>query len=293
MKTFSICSTVSLLALAMPAAAETTDADWTFSTSGSWSEISDSDRDAVSVSVSLSRQVGDSSVGVSLGTSNGSDALFEETEITDRSSVFASIWTTIPVGAAYLDLSASIGQDDYDGDVVIEGTRFETLNGSGVGLTSEVDSLSISAALSRSYFIDDWDLIPSASLGWSRSEATTSAAAISEALVPVSLSEEETGMIGSVGLGVGYILNEHLYLFSDLTGLYAENGASTGVSSTSRQNGLRSSARQDTDEAIWTELSLGASVYATETVTVSLSGGTTAGRDTEEVFASYSISVSF
>ena len=56
---------------------------------------------------------------------------------------------------------------------------------------------------------------------------------------------------------------------------------------------MRSCSRQDAEESRWAELSLGASLYATDAVTLSLSGGTTAGRDTEEVFASSSLSVSF
>ena len=279
--------------LRWPANAETPEPLWTLSTSGSWSEISSADRDAVSVSVSISRQIGDASIGASVGTSNGSDALFDETEITDRSSVFGSIWTSFPVGAAYVDLSLSLGQDDYDGDLVIEESRFDALNGSGVSLISEVDTVSVAAAVSRIYYSGDWDLIPNASLGWSKSESTTTAASLTEVIAPISLAEEQSGMTASAGLGIGYVVNDRLYLYTDLVGLYAENGASTGTRSSSRNGDLRSSARQDADEALWAEVSLGASLYATDRLTLSFSGGTTTGRDSEEVFATSSLSVSF
>ncbi|MEO0956745.1 MAG: hypothetical protein AAFU81_12940 [Pseudomonadota bacterium] len=293
MKLSSSRLALAAFAFAMPANAETTEPLWTLSTSGSWSEISSSDRDAVSVSISLSQQIGEGSLGASIGTSNGSDALFENTEITDRSSVFGSVWAAIPVGAAYVDLSVSVGQDEYDGELVIEDTRFDYLNGAGVTLVSEVDTFAIAAAVSRVYYSGDWDLVPNASLGWSQSDSTSTAASLVDDIAPIAVGEEQSGMTASAGLGIGYIANDWLYLYSDLVGLYAENGASTGSISASRNDGLRSSSRQGAEESLWAEVRLGASLYATDAVTLSLSGGTTAGRDTEEVFASSSLSVSF
>lgn len=293
MKLLSVRLTLAAFAFAMPASAETSEPQWTLSTSGSWSEISSSDRDAVSVSVSLSRQVGEGSLGASIGTSNGSDALFDETEITDRSSVFGSLWATFPVGAAYVDLSVSLGQDDYDGDLVITQSRFTELNGGGVSLVSDVDTISVAMAVSRTYYTGNWDLIPNASLGWSQSDATTSAASLADVIAPIAVNEEQSGMTASAGLGLGYVANDRFYLFSDLVGLYAENGASTGTISGSRNGSLRSSSRQDADESLWAEAIFGVSLYATDAVTLSLSGGTTTGRDSEEVFASSSLSVSF
>jgi len=275
------------------AVAQTGDPLWTVSTSGSWSQIDTSDRDAVSASVSLSRVVGDGSVGASLATSNGSDALFNGAEITDRSSLFASAWVYIPVGAVDLDLSASYGQEDFDGRLELESDRFDELDGTEIDLTSEVDSVSLAATLSRVFIVEYWDIIPSATLGWSQSEATSIALAPGDLARPAELVEEQSGMNAAIGLGLGYVAHDRLYLFSDLSALYAENGASTGVSEASRLGGLRASQRQAADEVTWAEVSLGASFYATDTVTLSLSGGTTAGRDEEEVFATTSLSISF
>jgi len=275
------------------AVAQTGDPLWTVSTSGSWSQIDTSDRDAVSASVSLSRVVGDGSVGASLATSNGSDALFNGAEITDRSSLFASAWVYIPVGAVDLDLSASYGQEDFDGRLELESDRFDELDGTEIDLTSEVDSLSLAATLSRVFIVEYWDIIPSATLGWSQSEATSIALAPGDLARPAELVEEQSGMNAAIGLGLGYVAHDRLYLFSDVSGLYAENGASTGVSQASRLGGLRASQRQAPDEVTWAEVSLGASFYATDTVTLSVSGGTTAGRDEEEVFATTSLSISF
>lgn len=273
--------------------AQTDTPDWTLSTSGSWSEIDSSDRDAVSLSVSLSRQIGDNTMGGSIGTSNGSDALFDQVEVTDRSSVFGSVWFAFPVGEAYVDLSASFGRDDYNGQVIIEESRFGLLEGSGVNLSSEVDSFAVSAAISRTFVSSDWDIIPNASLGWSQSESTIATTAVDESLAPTAVSEEQAGLTGSAGMGVGYVATDAVYMFADILGLYTENGASTGITSASRNGGLRASSRQELDEAAWAELSLGASIYATETVTVSFVGGTTTGRDEEEIFATTSISVGF
>lgn len=277
----------------MSANAQTGTQDWTLSTSGSWSEIDRSDRDAVSLSVSLSRDIGDKTIGGSIGTSNGSDALFDQAEITDRSSVFGSIWFAFPVNEAYVDLSASYGQDDYDGQLIIEESRFGLLEGAGVNLSSDVDSFAIAAAISRTFISGDWDFIPNASLGWSQSESTTTTAALDESLAPIAVSEEQSGLTGSAGMGVGYVATDTVYVFADIVGLYTENGASTGITSMSRNGGLRASSRQDLDEAAWAELSLGASLNATQSVSVSLVGGTTAGRDEEEIFATTSISVGF
>jgi len=275
------------------AGAETDGPVWTLSATGSWSEIDSSDRDAVSGSFSLSHLVGEGSIGASITTSNGSDVLFETAEVTDRSSVYGSVWVVFPLGAAFVDLTVSYGQEDYDGQVVLEDSRFEALNGSTVDLVSEVDSLAVSATRSRTFISGDWDIIPNASLGWSQSEATTTAAALDEAFNPTALGEEQNGLTATAGLGGGYVASEQLYLFADLVGLYAENGASTGIVSTSRLDFARASSRQDTDEAAWAEVSIGASLFATDTVTLSVVGGMTVGRDQEEVFASTTLSFAF
>ncbi|MEL6568515.1 MAG: hypothetical protein AAFQ22_08860 [Pseudomonadota bacterium] len=291
LKTFYLSAAI---CAALPHAVAQTDAPlWTVSTSGSWSQIDTSDRDAVSVSVSLSRVVGDGSVGASLATSNGSDALFNGAEITDRSSLFASAWVYVPVGAVDLDLSVSYGREDFDGRLELESERFDELDGTEVDLTSEVDSLSLAATLSRVFIVEYWDIIPSATLGWSQSEATSTAVAPGDLARPAELVEEQSGMNAAIGLGLGYVAHDQLYLFSDLSALYAENGASTGVSEASRLGGLRASQRQAAEEVTWAEASLGASFYATDTVTLSVSGGTTAGREEEEVFATTSLSISF
>ncbi|MEM7767795.1 MAG: hypothetical protein AAF253_09945 [Pseudomonadota bacterium] len=237
--------------------------------------------------------VGEGSVGVSLATSNGSDALFNGTEITDRSSLFASAWVYVPVGVAGLDLSVSYGQEDFDGRLELESDRFDGLDAAEIDLTSEVDSLSAAATLSRVFIVEDWDIIPSATLGWSQSEATSTAETTGDFARPAVLREEQSGVNAAIGLGLGYVAHDQLYLFSDVSALYAENGASTGVSQASRLGGLRASQRQAAEEVTSAEVSLGASFYATDTVTLSLSGGTTAGRDDEEVFATTSLSISF
>lgn len=293
MKLKALYLSAAICAALPQAVAQTGDPLWTVGTSGSWSQIDTSDRDAVSASVSLSRVVGEGSVGASLATSNGSDALFNGAEITDRSSLFASAWVYVPVGVADLDLSVSYGQEDFDGRLELESDRFDALDGNGIDLTSEVDSLSLAATLSRVFIVEYWDIIPSATLGWSQSEATSIAVAQGDLARPAELVEEQSGMNAALGLGLGYVAHDRLYLFSDVSALYAENGASTGVSEVSRLGGLRASQRQAPEEVTWAEVSLGASFYASDKVTLSLSGGTTAGRDEEEVFATTSVSISF
>lgn len=291
LKAFSLSAA---LCAALPqAVAQTSDPLWTVSTSGSWSQIDSSDRDAVSASISLSRVVGEGSAGVSLATSDGSDALFNGAEITDRSSLFASAWVYFPVGVADLDFSVSYGQEDFDGRLELESDRFDGLDATEIDLTSEVDSLSAAATLSRVFIVEDWDIIPSATLGWSQSDASSTAVALERLAAPAVLTEEQSGLNGAIGLGLGYVAHDRLYLFSDVSALYAENGASTGVSEASRLGGLRASQRQAAEEVTWAEASLGARFDATDTVTLGLSGGTTAGRDEEEVFATTSLSISF
>lgn len=293
MKLKALYLSAALCAAIPQAVAQTSDPLWTVSTSGSWSQIDSSDRDAVSASISLSRVVGEGSVGVSLATSNGSDALFNGTETTDRSSLFASAWVYVPVGVADLDLSVSYGQEDFDGRLELESDLLDGLDAAEIDLTSEVDSLSLAATLSQVFIVEDWDIIPSATLGWSQSEASSTAVALDGFAAPAALTEEQSGVNAAISLGFGYVAHDRLYLFSDVAALYAENGASTSVGQASRLGGLRASSRQAPDEVTWAEVSLGASVYATETVTLSLSGGTTAGRDEEEVFATTSLSISF
>jgi len=287
------CLSAALFVASSKAFAQSGDPMWTLNASGSWSELGSSDRDAISASVSLSRLVGDASVGAALATSNGSDALFDQAEITDRSSVFASAWVVIPVEAAKLDLSVSFGQEDFEGRLALTGARFESLNGGDIDLTSDVDSFAVSAALSQAFIRGSWDIIPNASLGWSQSEATSTAAAIEGLDGPGVLSETQDGTTASLGLGLGYLAHDQLYVFSDVSGVYAENGASTSVGRASRTGGLRASSRQSPDEASWAELSIGASFFATDTLTLSLSGGATGGRDDEEVFATTTLSIGF
>ncbi len=289
------------LCLACPSAfARESDPLWTLSASGSWSDIDTADRDIASGSVSLSRQVGDLSIGGALASSSGSDALFEQAEITDRSSTFLSAWVVIPVAEASLDLSVTYGAEDFKGRLLVENGRFQVIDESEqvigeseIDLASEVDSLSVAAALSRTFLVGNWDIIPNASLGWSQSEATSTPTSIGGQLDLGELSETQEGATASLGVGLGYLVSDQLYVFSDVVGLYAENGASSGVRPGGRSGGLRASGRQSTDEATWTELSIGASLYVTDTLTLSLSGGTTAGRDAEEVFATTTLSVSF
>jgi hypothetical protein len=282
------------LCLACPGAfARESDPLWTLSASGSWSDIDTADRDIASGSVSLSRQVGDLSIGGALASSSGSDALFEQGEITDRSSTLLSAWVVIPVAEASLDLSVTYGAEDFKGRLLVENGRFQVTDESEIDLASEVDSLSVAAALSRTFLIGNWDIIPNASLGWSQSEATSTSTSIGGQLDLGELSETQEGATASLGVGLGYLVSDQLYVFSDVVGLYAENGASSGVQPGGRSGGLRASGRQSTDEATWTELSIGASLYVTDTLTLSLSGGTTAGRDAEEVFATTTLSVSF
>ncbi|MEO0818239.1 MAG: hypothetical protein AAFX86_13165 [Pseudomonadota bacterium] len=282
-----------LCAVLPKAVAETDDPLWTFSTSGSWSQIDSSDRDAVSASVSLSRVVGKGSFGASLGTSTGSDALFNGAEITDRSSFFVSSWVYVPVGMVDLDLSVSYSQEDFEGRLELESDRFGELGGTEIDLASDVDSFSVGATLSRIYIVEYWDIIPSATIGWSQSDASSRAVARDGLAEPAVLTEGQSGLNGAVGLGLGYVAHDRLYLFSDISALYAENGASSSVGQASRLGGLRANSRQDPDEATWAEVSLGASFYATDTLTLSLSGGTTAGRDNEEVFATTTLSIGF
>lgn len=285
--------TIAVSSLACQAKAAADDPVWTLSASGSWSELERSDRDTVSTSFSLSRRVGEASVGASLGTSNGSDALFVATEITDRSSVFGALFVTFPVGPSDASLTVSYGQEDYDGAVIVSGARFDVVNGSAVDLTSKVDSFAVNAAVSRLFTAGNWDIIPNAGLGWSRSDATTTATVNDAPVVPRSVIEEQSGLTATIGLGGGYVISERLYLFSDIVGLYAENGAASGIAATSRMGDFRATSRQDTDEAIWAEISFGASLNATDTVTLGLVGGTTSGRDDEEVFATTTLSIGF
>ena len=277
----------------LAANAETGEPKWTLSTSGSWSEINSSDRDAVSISASLARQIGPLNIGASVATSNGSDALFDQSEVTDRSSIFGSVWIAFPIGASNLDLSVTYGEDDYDGVLDSAGSRFPSLQSSTATITSEVDNFSVAAALSRTFISGDWDIIPNTSMSWSGSKSTTIVTVSDETLQPLALNEEQKGLTGTVGLGIGYVAHDQIYIFADGVGLYTENGASNGSSSVSRFSGLRANARQDAGESIWTEVSVGASLSATDTITLSFTGGTTAGREDDEVFASTSLSVAF
>lgn len=275
------------------ASADESDRKWTVSTNVSWSQISMSDRDAISGSVSLSRQIGDVSVGGSIGTSNGSDALFDGQTVTDRSSVFGSAFVSWSTDFATLNLNASYGSEEFEGRLILDDGRYEILNGAEVDLVSDVDSVSVNAGISKTLILGDWDVIPRAGFGWSQSASTNTVTAIDGLTGSEFLDEDQTGLSGTIGIGIGYVATERVYLFSDITGLYTENGASNGFASASRQGGLRASGRQDPEESAWAELSLGASFTATDRITLSLTGGTTAGRDDEEVFVSSSLSFGF
>lgn len=293
MKLKALCLTATLCAVVPQALAQASDPVWNVAVSGSWSQVDSSDRDTSSASVALSRTLGQGNIGIALATSEGSDFLFNQAEVTDRSSLFASAWFVVPVGSADLDLGFTYGQEDFEGRIVPEDDRFESLSDAEAELASEVDSFAVYGALSWVFIAGNWDIIPSASIGWSQSEATTTAQLPDELSDIGRLEEEQSGGNASIGLGLGYVVNDQLYLFSDVAGLYAENGASISSRRSSRSGGLRANARQEPDEASWAELSIGASFYATDTLTLSVSGGSTFGRDEEEVFAGTSLSVGF
>ncbi|MEL6828790.1 MAG: hypothetical protein AAFO63_01505 [Pseudomonadota bacterium] len=287
--TFSACLMVSIL----PASADSEAPVWSLSASGSWSEVADADQDATSASVSLSRQVGDGSIGVSLAGSGGSGSPFDTFETTDQSNAFGSVWVYWPVGLVDLSVGVTLGQETFDGRAEIQDTRFGAFDGATAELESDVDSLSFDASVSRTFFRGQWDIIPSASLGWSQSETQTKASTIGNVADSISVENEETGWTATLGIGVGYLLGERTYLFSDLVGVYAENGASSGIATPSRLGGLRTTSRQEAASVNWADISGGASFDLTDAVTLSVSGGTTVGRDEEEIFATTSLSLGF
>lgn len=293
MKLKLIVLTASLAVLVSPAHPNPDETLWTLSASGSWSDVGDVDEDATSASLSLSRRLGEGSVGVSLAGAGGSDSPFDAFQATDQSSVFSSVWVYWPVDLVDLSLGVTFGKETFEGRAEIQDTRFGALNGATADLESDIDSLSFDGSVSRAFVVGEWDIIPSASLGWSLSETQTKASTLGNAADSINVENEETGWTGTLGLGVGYIVTEQAYMFADFVGLYAENGAASGTISASRLGGLRSTSRQDAGAVSWADISAGASFSLSDTLTLSISGGTTAGRDEEEVFATTSLSIGF
>lgn len=293
MKLKLIVLTASLAVLVSPAYANPDETLWTLSASGSWSEVSDFDQDATSASLSLSRRLGEGSVGVSLAGAGGSDRPVDAFEATDQSSVFGSAWIYWPVGLVDLSAGITLGRETFDGRAEVQDSRFGVLDGVTADLDSDVDSLSLDASVSRTLVVGQWDFIPSASLGWSQSETQSRASTIGNGADSIDVENKETGWTGTLGMGAGYIVGERTYLFADLVGIYAENGASSGTTTASRRGGLRATSRQEADAVSWADVSAGVSFDLTDAVALSVSAGTTAGRDEEEIFATTSLSLGF
>ena len=293
MKRICVLLPTSLVLVLTPAHAAPDEPIWTASISGSWSDIAGSEEDAQSTSLSLSRQTGRASIGGSISSSAGTDSPLETIETLDQSSVFASTWISWPIGDVDMTVSTMLGRETFDGQIDLEDERFDALNGATADISSDVDSFSVNVSASRTFIAGEWDILPSFGIGWSQSETETSATSLSDLSDSLKLLDEENGWSGFLGIGTGYVASDRIYLFADLFGLYAENGASSSTWSSSRFGDLRTSSRQDAEAVSWAELSLGTSLNLTDRLSLSIIGGSTAGREDEEVFVTSALAVNF
>lgn len=262
--------------------------DWTLGLTGGWSAPRDtgSDDTLLSLTVWLERQIGQAFVGGSITIFEGDDAVPETVSDVDRSSVSGSIWVAAPVGPAEVDLTVIYGRERFDGVFTSDGPF-----GSMLDLEADTDIWSVAGGVSTVFRSGDVRFIPRASLRYDSSQ--TDAGAIAGIGPIAQFDENQDGLTGSLGLRTSWAVRDRLSLSLNATGLAAENGAASAFAFSGRNGPGRPTVRQDETAAQWAELSGGVSIFPTERSSLSISGGTTLGRDIDEVFVSVGISRSF
>jgi len=279
------------------AAVETADLEgspgsWTVGITGNYARTENLDADSGSVGGFVEYGAPGWFAGGSIAATDGASLAESYDSPSDGRGVTGSAWIGWSVDAWTIDVTASLGRQDLDGETVAGPDAPDLLQGRSVLIEGETVSSSISLGVARDFNLDTVFLTPHARAGWDRVTTDTTARLTGTMGGGLAVDSEASGATASAGLTVTVWPTTWVSLFADASGVYASSEAASAFTLGGRTSQMRPTSGSD-DGAGWAELSAGASFYAPGGVTFAVSGEGTAGRDAEDVFASVSLSKAF
>ena len=266
--------------------------NWTVGVTGAYARTDDLDTDSASLGAFVEYAAPGWFTGVSLSGTDGASLAEDYDSPSDGRGVSGSAWAGWTIDDWTLDLAASLSRQDLDGETVAGPDAAPSLQGRTVVIEGETVSSSVSLGVARAFYLDAVTLTPHARAGWDRVSTDTTASLAGSPGAGLAIDSEASGATASAGLTVSVYPASWVSLFADASGVYATSEAASAFTLGGRTSQARPASGAD-DGAGWAEISAGVSFFAPAGVTVSLSGGATAGRDAEDVFASASLSKTF
>lgn len=265
---------------------------WTVGATGSFARTDDLDTDSTSIGAFVEYGAPGWFAGVSLSGTDGTSMQEDYGASAGGSGVSGAAWVGWTVDDWTLDLNASLSQQDIADEVVAGPEASPSLQGRSVNIDGETVSSSLSVGVARSFYFDSVSLTPHARAGWDRTSTDTIASLAGSRGNGLAIDNEASGVTASAGLSLTVSPASWLSLFADASGVYTTSEAANAFTLGGRTSQPRTASGSD-EGAGWAEISAGVSFFAPAGVTISLTGGGTAGRDADDVFASASLSKTF
>jgi hypothetical protein len=239
--------------------------------------------------LSIERRYGDYLLGASLAGSSG-EALAPELDVTtDQSGLFGSIWWGGALGDYDVLLSLGYGEQKLEGETTA--SQPPALSGLVIGVDGETQSSSIALSLARS-FGEDVVVTPRIRVSYDRTETQLTATAADPVGASITVGEETSGVTGAVGVDVSGAAGEHVRLLGGAAYLATDEAAAQGFW-VGRSGGARPATRQQEGAAQWGEAYLGLALTPIASTEISLTAGSTIGREQDEAFGSLAVAWSF
>jgi hypothetical protein len=265
---------------------------WTLGVTGSYARTEDLDTDTGSAGVFLEYGATDWFAGGSLSSTSG-DAIATDTYTpADGRGITGSAWAGWISGDWTLDVSLSLTRQDLDGEALAGPDAPPSLQGRTVEIDGETFSSSLSLGVARGFHFDAISVTPHARVAWDQVTTEATASLAGSPGNGLAVDSDASGASGSAGVTFAVAPADWLSLHIDASGVYASSEAASAYTLSGRTRQARPAAGED-EGAGWAEFSGGVTIFAPSDITVALSGGATAGRDAEDVFASVSLSKTF
>lgn len=265
---------------------------WTVGLTGSYARTEDLDTDTNSGGVFVELGAPGWFAGGSVAVTDGASLAEDYDSPSDGRGLTGSAWAGWVVDSWTLDLSLSISRQDLDGEAVAGQDAPPSLRGRTVLIDGETLSSSLSAGVAHAFQLEAVTLTPHARAAWDRVTTDTTASLAGSPGGGLAIDSEASGATVSAGVTAAVSPASWLGLHADVSGVYASNEGASAFTLGGRTSQARPTGGSG-EGAGWAEISAGATFYAPAGITLAVSGGGTAGRDAEDVFASVSVSKTF
>lgn len=265
---------------------------WTLGLTGSYARTEDLDLDSGSIGASIEYGAPDWFVGGSIASTDGASQGEDFESPSDGRGATGSAWAGWFMDNWTFDVTASLSRQDLDGETIAGPDAPPSLRGRTVLVDGQTTSSSVSLGVAHAFQFDGVSVTPHARAGWDRVETETTASLAGSPGGGLAVDSEASGTSASAGLTVSVAPAQWISLFADASAVYASNEAASAFTLGGRTSQSRPVSGSD-EGAGWAELSAGVTLFAPAGFAVTLSGGGTAGRDAEDVFASVGVSKSF